>query len=264
MIPLLRAIVPASSATCHAVVRMAPRAVAASIGSGGRALTSAFFRDEQAPACMNQGSVATFHAMPHMTGQWELNALSKYPVSHDLALPWTYYPDSVSLCIGIIRPKSTIAPGARFALRGEDWVDADESEPLDDRDTLSHHTHHKDDTIPMDDRDFDSVHTHHEEDPSVPLDDRDFDSHHTTRPLVVVGTDEQTMRNLGRSNYTVERTVDETEELDDLEYIDDMRPNLIVDPFDEDKNNDGSRSDKTDGAAFGYIRASPYYEDTVA
>ena len=37
----------------------------------------------------------------------------------------------------------------------------------------------------------------------------------------------------------------------------------MVDPFDED-NNDGSRSDKTDGAAFGYIRASPYNEDTVA
>ena len=48
----------------------------------------------------------------------------------------------------------------------------------------------------MDDRDFDSVHTHHEEDPSVPLDDRDFDSHHTKRPCVVVGTDEQKMRNL--------------------------------------------------------------------
>lgn len=51
--------------------------------------------------------------------------------------------------------------------------------------------------------DFDSVHTHHEEDPSVPLDDRDFDSHHTKRPRVVVGTDEQKMRNL--------RPVDETE-----------------------------------------------------
>ena len=52
--------------------------------------------------------------------------------------------------------------------------------------------------------DFDSsVHTHHEEDPSAPLDDRDFDSHHTKRPRVVVGTDEQKMRNL--------RPVDETE-----------------------------------------------------
>ena len=52
MIPLLRAIVPASPATCHAVVRMAPRAVAASIGSGGNALASSFFRGEVRCVCM--------------------------------------------------------------------------------------------------------------------------------------------------------------------------------------------------------------------
>ena len=103
--------------------------------------------------------------------------------------------------------------------------------PLDDRDTLSHHTHHKDDAVPVDDRDFDSVHTHHEEDPSVPLDDRDFDSRHTKRPRVVVGTDEQKMRNL-------ERPVDETGELDDLEV-----------------RNDGTCiiADKTDGAVRSYL-----------
>ena len=100
--------------------------------------------------------------------------------------------------------------------------------PLDDRDIMSHHTHHKDDTVPMDDRDFGSVHTHHEEDPSVPLDDRDFDSHRTERPRVVV---EQKMRNLERSNY-------KTGELDDLEYIDNM-----TNPLDED-NDDGIIADK--------------------
>lgn len=75
----------------------------------------------------------------------------------------------------------------RFALKGEDLDDIYESEPLDDRDTLSHHTHRKDESVPMDDRDFDSVHTHHEENPSVPLDDRDFDSHHAVRSNVVNG-----------------------------------------------------------------------------
>ena len=105
--------------------------------------------------------------------------------------------------------------------------------PLDDRDIMSHHAHHKDDTVPMDDRDFGSVHTHHEEDPSVPLDDRDFDSHHTERPRVVVGTDEQKMRNLERSNYKIG-------ELDDLEYIDNMN---MTNPLDED-NDDGIIADK--------------------
>lgn len=75
----------------------------------------------------------------------------------------------------------------QFALKGEDLDDVDESEPLDDRDSLSHHTHHKDETIPLDDRDFDSVHTRHEEDPSVPLDDRDFDSHHSVHHNAVGG-----------------------------------------------------------------------------
>jgi len=188
----------------------------------------------------------TFRTMSHIIGQslppneiislglkWELSALSdKYPISYDPVL------------LGSIRPKSTIVPGEvgrfgdtsqqqRFVLRGEDLVDADESEPLDDRDTLSHHTHHKDDTVPMDDRDFGSVHTHHEEDPSVPLDDRDFDSHHTERPRVVVGTDEQKMRNLERSNYKIG-------ELDDLEYIDNMN---MTNPLDED-NDDGIIADK--------------------
>lgn len=75
----------------------------------------------------------------------------------------------------------------QFALKGEDLDDMDESEPLDDRDTLSHHTHHKEETVPLDDRDFDSVHTRHEEDPSTPLDDRDFDNHHSGHHSAVGG-----------------------------------------------------------------------------
>lgn len=75
----------------------------------------------------------------------------------------------------------------QFALKGEDLDDMDESEPLDDRDTLSHHTHHKEETVPLDDRDFDSVHTRHEEDPSIPLDDRDFDNHHSGHQSAVGG-----------------------------------------------------------------------------
>lgn len=64
-------------------------------------------------------------------------------------------------------------------LSGEDVVDANETEPLDDRDFDSHHTHHKTESIPLDDRDFDSHHsTNHVDDSSIPLDDRDFDSHH--------------------------------------------------------------------------------------
>lgn len=75
----------------------------------------------------------------------------------------------------------------RFALKGGDLDDMGESEPLDDRDSLSHHTHHKEETVPLDDRDFDSVHTRQEEDPSVPLDDRDFDSHHSAHHNVASG-----------------------------------------------------------------------------
>lgn len=57
-----------------------------------------------------------------------------------------------------------------------------ESEPMDDRDWDSHHTHHKSESVPLDDRDFDSHHEHttytKEEMEIEPMDDRDFDSHH--------------------------------------------------------------------------------------
>ena len=115
------------------------------------------------------------------------STLSKWAVQPQSAL---HFVDST---LNLPRCQSTVVQGGldlarqqhqdqqqrqRFALKGEDLDDMDESEPLDDRDSLSHHTHHKEETVPLDDRDFDSVHTRHEEDPSVPLDDRDFDSHY--------------------------------------------------------------------------------------
>ena len=128
---------------------------------------------------------------PHPLGSaWEANtllALEKWAISPQPALTGPL------LSLDSSRSQSTLVQGGlgldlarnqqqkqhQFALKGEDLDDVDESEPLDDRDTLSHHTHHKEENVPMDDRDFDSVHTRHEEDLSVPIDDRDFDSHHT-------------------------------------------------------------------------------------
>ena len=59
MIPLFQSIITSSSGalvpshvTCHAVVRMAPRAIAASIGSGGSALTSFFLPAKVRIHCM--------------------------------------------------------------------------------------------------------------------------------------------------------------------------------------------------------------------